>query len=410
MNAQQPVTSVFCQLNSITDKNDTRPIQFPDRYVVGCGEPGADPYCNRPVGTVGPRINLFYGLNNFTNISRADIWNQLHESQQGRVIWIDDIPVSSPFSGTALGAIVVQPELCVGGLNQTFLSTAACVIGATWANMTAFMQTQHTPDSFSWDGPIQAQVSPTTFLSLNWSRPGVKLSQAWAEGLNPMTTIQNRTVVDNLLRWTPLVTNVCPPNGTYLNTTVYGYDEYSNGSLTSSILQRPYMQEALLASLVANGMAFPDAIPAPYFYSSDGAFPWSNPSDESNGAANPPGPVLTAQGVIPGYAHGHSGVPVKVALGVLIVYVLFALGFVLYTIITGQSELTWGSIAELTALALNSSPTRAMKNTSAGISQVETFRRTVSVREVEQHHRLELVFDQDSNSSLHRRVNVGQAY
>jgi hypothetical protein len=413
MNSQQPVTSVFCQLNSITGENDTRPIQFPDRYVVGCGELGADPYCNRPVGTVGPPINLFYGLSNFTNISRADIWNQLRESQQGRVIWVDDIPVSSPFNGTALGAIVVQPELCVDSLNQTFLSTAACVIGATWANMTAFMQTQYRPDYSYLDGPIQAQVSPTTFLSLNWSSPGVKLSQAWAEGLNPMTTIQDRTVVDNLLRWTPLVTNVCPPNGTYVNTTVYGYDEVSVGSLTSSIRQRPYMQEALLASLIANGMAFPDVDPDPYFYESDEMFPWFDPHDESNGAyafGTPPGPVLTTQGVIPGYAHGHSGVPVKIALGVLIVYVLLALGFVFYTIITGQSELTWGSIAELTALALNSSPTRAMKNTSAGISQVETFRRTVSVREVEQHHRLELVFDQDSNSSLHRRVNAGRAY
>jgi hypothetical protein len=51
-----------------------------------------------------------------------------------------------------------------------------------------------------------------------------------------------------------------------------------------------------------------------------------------------------------------------------------------------------------------------LKNTSAGISQLETFRKTVSVREVEKHRRLELVFDQDFDSDLHKRVVVGRGY
>jgi hypothetical protein len=429
MNSPQPVTSVFCQLNPIMNENDTRPIQFPDRYIVGCGDPEADPYCYLSNETQADQINLFYGLYNFTNISRADIWNQFKQDQQGRVIWIDDLPVSSPFNGTALGAIIIQPELCSDSPNQTYLSTSACVIGATWSNMTAFMQTQYQPDSSVSDGPIQTELSPTTFLAINWSSPRVKLSKAWAEGLNPVTSIQDRTVVDNLLRWTPPVSNICPPDGTYGD--INGYTNADNpGPQTPSVLQRPFIQEALLASLVANGMSYPNVLPYTYETQSGSSFPWGMITNDSfivpyvnrqrPGSSDSsfveyylttaPGPVITIHGVLPGYAHGHSGVPVKIALGVLILYVLFASGFVLYTFITGRSDLTWSSIAELTALAINSSPTRALENTSAGISQVEMFRKTVSVREVEKHRRLELVFDQDSDSDLHRRVVVGRRY
>jgi hypothetical protein len=383
-----------------------------------CGrlwDPEADPYCYLSNETEVAQINLFYGLSNFTNISRAELWNQLQEDPQGRVIWIDDLPVSSPFNGTALGAIITQPEVCSDGRNQTFLSTSTHVIGATWSNMTAFMQTQLQPDTSLSDGPIQTEISPNTFLGLNWSYPGVKLSNAWAEGLNPRTGIQGRTLVDNLLRWAPLVTNICPPNGTYDGVDV---DSIESPFSPTLVRQRPFMQEALLASLVANGMAYPvvPRLPDVFYYDAEAPSPSSRftgePLDDGSLSylINPPGPVITIHGVMPGYAHGHSGVPVKIALGVLILYVLFASGFVLYTFTTGRSELTWSSIAELTALAISSSPTPVLKNASAGISHVETFRKTVSVREVEKHGRLELVLDQDSDNDLHRRVVVGRGY
>jgi hypothetical protein len=34
----QAFSSVLCQLNTIKDENDTRPIQFPDTYVAGSWE------------------------------------------------------------------------------------------------------------------------------------------------------------------------------------------------------------------------------------------------------------------------------------------------------------------------------------------------------------------------------------
>jgi hypothetical protein len=416
MNSPQPFTSVLCQLNAIFGENDTRPIQFPDRYVVGCGDPDVDSTCYLSNIVQSNPINVHYGLTNFTNITRADIWSQSQQDPQGRVIWIDDIPVSAPFTGSALGAIIIQPELCNDGSSQTFLSTSACVIGGTWANMTSFVQTNvATSDYIISDGVLQSDILSTTFSkTIDWSRQGVKLSKAWAESLNSVTEIQGRTVVDNLLRWTPLVHNICPTNGSYEFTEVEGsYVFIDTGDLTYH--ERPFMHEAILASLVANGMAYPLVLPQVYRYdylASPGSS-WEKITEDvfnRNFLANPPGPIIQIRSIIPGYAHGLSGIPVKIAISVLLVYCLLSLGFVFFTFITGQSELTWNSIAELTALAINSSPTAALKNTSAGISRVETFRRTVSVREVERHRRLELVFDQDQDSELHKRVVVGRGY
>jgi hypothetical protein len=137
------------------------------------------------------------------------------------------------------------------------------------------------------------------------------------------------------------------------------------------------MHEAPLASLVANGLAYPFARPDVYLYVDYSAPKWEKiaGSDIRSYVASPRGLILQVHAILPGYAHEHSSVPIKIALGVLLLYVLFASRFALYTVYTGQSDLTWSSIAELTALAINPSPTRALENTSAGIDQVETFRK-----------------------------------
>lgn len=79
--------------------------------------------------------------------------------------------------------------------------------------------------------------------------------------------------------------------------------------------------------------------------------------------------------------------------------------------ITGRKSSAWDTITGLTALAMNSTPTKLLENTSAGISNLDTLRNLVSVRGVEKHERLELVFEKDEDiHGLTRRVRVGQAY
>jgi len=61
-------------------------------------------------------------------------------------------------------------------------------------------------------------------------------------------------------------------------------------------------------------------------------------------------------------------------------------------VIGGWSSDTWGTPGELIALSANSSPTKLLQNTCAGIEGPKTWTRIVSVQETSEAH-LEIVFD-----------------
>jgi hypothetical protein len=176
------------------------------------------------------------------------------------------------------------------------------------------------------------------------------------------------------------------------------------------------MHEASLASLVVNGMShavdnteiwrwFPEnwAVSG-WTYTGTTVHPQQS-------QVNPPGTVLHFRGFLPGYAFNLDGIPIKIAVPILIIYCLYTTSYVLYTFITGRSSRVWSTMAEFTTLAINSSPTKVLKNTSAGIRQINTFRQPVSVREVENHGRLELVFERDEKKGeMFKRVVIGRGY
>jgi hypothetical protein len=400
----QPVVSVLCNMNSITDENDTRPIQFPNTYIAGCGGlwRGVDE-CSY---YMPPPLNTGWATTNYTGISRNQIWNQAKDFGEGRIIWVDDIPVQGP-TGLALGAIVVQPQVCGTATNKTFLTTSACVIAGVWANATTTAQ-MDSSSSFS----AQSSFDPTTFGNLSeWSRPPVKLSKAWAESLNPLTGMENRTVADNLLRWMPVTKNLCPLNGDFEIATEDGsYPENTDDYRFADT--RPFMHEALLASLVANGMSYAADNASRYRYwnpDGEGGWMYTNLTTRQDAfLSNPPGIVLTFHGHLPGYAMTLDGIPIKIAIPILLLYCIYTIAYLAYTFISGRSSRVWSTMSGFTALAINSTPTEVLKHTSAGIKHTETFRNMVSVREVENHDRLELVFDQDVRAL--KKVMVGRGY
>ena len=174
------------------------------------------------------------------------------------------------------------------------------------------------------------------------------------------------------------------------------------------------MHEALISSLVANGMAH-----------SAGAFEqwqelgkaketlWMRTGSQSEyaEAKGPPGRVFVFQGSSKGYAWSMDGTPVKLSVAVLVLYCVYVSVYVLYTFLTGHSSMAWSSISELVALAVNSMPTPSMDNTRGGISRTETLQTLVTVREVEKHQRLELVFPEDrQDRGPTKRVSWNVAY
>ncbi|KEF60305.1 uncharacterized protein A1O9_01865 [Exophiala aquamarina CBS 119918] len=389
----QPFSSVRCMFNPIHGENDTDPIQFPNTYVAGCL---GDLECLKANSALNEA-----GKSNFSGISKQSIWEQAQQIPGGRIIWVDGIEISSPDNGTALGAIVIPSEVCPQS-NISSLMVSACVIGGRWASTKSFIRsTSNGLDLLN--GLVENLVSVDSLAELpQWSNPSVKLSKAWAESLEAITDVLNRTVVDNLIRQMPITDNICP-NGT------------SEGRYQIS-LRRPFMYERLLATLVANGMSHAaGAIEEWFWYPSPkqtGGWVFTDPNTfEQKSQKSPPGVVLTFEGHLPGFAWNLDGIPIKIVLPVLMVYCLYTLSYVLFTFITGRSSMAWRSISQMTALAINSTPTDVLDNTSAGIEHKKTFAKPISVREVENHRRLELIFtqDEDKRGPL-RRVNVGRGY
>lgn len=110
-----------------------------------------------------------------------------------------------------------------------------------------------------------------------------------------------------------------------------------------------------------------------------------------------------------GYGYDLSSVTTKLSLAVVMIYLSATLAFIIYTLITGQTSLSWDSVAELVALALNSRRPETLQNTSVGINTLATFRQPVNVR-VNDKQSLEIVFDAAKKSDGFEQVVPNAKY
>lgn len=74
-------------------------------------------------------------------------------------------------------------------------------------------------------------------------------------------------------------------------------------------------------------------------------------------------------------------------------YCVLLFGHIVYCAVSGVSSTAWDSVAELVALAMNSSPTKILQNTCAGIMGRKALKTSVKVVATTPGH-LELVFGQ----------------
>ncbi|KAL8787423.1 MAG: hypothetical protein Q9213_002200 [Squamulea squamosa] len=109
-----------------------------------------------------------------------------------------------------------------------------------------------------------------------------------------------------------------------------------------------------------------------------------------------------------GYAYNTLTVPPRIAIAILTAYCLLVVGHTLYHAVTGISSNCWDTIAEVTALAMNSTPTTALRNTCAGITELHIFKLPVRIlvskdEEGEGEH-LELVFGRVEDEKMEERT------
>ena len=117
-----------------------------------------------------------------------------------------------------------------------------------------------------------------------------------------------------------------------------------------------------------------------------------------------------------GFAYNTRGATPKVAIFFLLTYCTFALTHILYAGITGISSTCWDSISEVTALAVNSTPSALLRNTCAGITELSIFKipvRVLAVRDNESSdgEHLELVFGElDEKAIQHQVIKQNRVY
>lgn len=212
----------------------------------------------------------------------------------------------------------------------------------------------------------------------------VIVTEAWANYLNPFVQGLNRTVIDFLMSTDVPIKELNPRRQTFIA-------KYALAGLLanglSSIGTTSSLQGDIKSVTKPDGSNEPDGA---YWFSGKGDVFIVDPEESKDWVK------FRVDSKINGYAYNIRGAPPKFAITFLLAYCIIALSHVLYAAITGISSTCWDSIGEVTALAMNSTPTALLKNTCAGIMELDIFKipvRVLAIRDAEgEGEHLELVF------------------
>ncbi|KAM0804319.1 hypothetical protein BDR22DRAFT_959977 [Usnea florida] len=372
----QPYTKVSCGLDYIHGPSDESAIAFPITPGI---QASPDVYRAEYNDSILGVYSLLY-----PNVTKNQLLSTPGSPEDYRLRWVE-LP-QDPFNGSAIGAVIISPRSPTN-LTQEIL---VCNVGAGWgsshintssfAGGTTFTASIVNPSAYEVnDGPNpdqDSQVSQAEELAADtvieyWEpffpEKPVIVTEAWAIYLNPFLSSLNTTVINALMSTTP------------------PFEEFST---TVKLLVGKW----ILAGLVANGLASigatstlqgniktiknPDGsthIDGEYWFAGKGNMFIVNPEESIDWVK------LRVDSTIEGYAYNIRGTSPKVAITFLLIYCVIALSHVLYAGISGISSTCWDSIGEVTALAMNSTPTILLKNTCAGILELNIFKIPVRV-------------------------------
>lgn len=367
--AKQPIVRAVCA-DLIEYANETVPVNF----------------------AVGQNKESFSSASSYDsidhpNITTADVWRLSQGTKSYHIKWVD-----LKQWNVSLGAIFIPPN---GAYWSSFPPTA-CSIFAGWAPVPFNISTSDlTGRSY-----IQATVEgPGPWGIINWQHQdkvpvdwGVKISAEWAEALAPNVAGTNMTVEDILVNSYSAVDDS--------STWIASLSIRSQGKIVSGLvangMARAGFHIDLVSEAATNSMAEGDI---PYdaglynawvFGKTDNVFKVTSPNATAKYR-------LEVRSTMDGYAYTLHDVPTIVAVVILSLYCLYTLIFLTSSIISGVSSCSWDTIAELTVLAMLSSPPDRMKNASAGIETMELFQEPVSIKVGPREH-LEIVLARDNHA------------
>ncbi|KAL8727498.1 MAG: hypothetical protein Q9166_006022 [cf. Caloplaca sp. 2 TL-2023] len=406
----QPYSTAVCLPDTATSPDDKAPVEFPrlpnankDAVAANATYHGCRPGSEKPAQVIA-----------HPSVTRAQVFNLAEQSSQYKLHWIE--LEHERFSGSSIGAIIVLPRTD-SITDRKFL---VCNLSAGWGTSSIAESTYNGGNS-----AVRSSMTNTTDHAANnpsiqqtnvpagdfdqslasyfeyslpyYPQQVIDITRDWAQYLNPAIADLNTTVIDVLLQqW---IFSCSPRHSAGVALASLLVNGLANSGTGSQL-------QGSVRTVGPNGSA-----------GLDGNYWLSGKGDMFNveGLPTQDWVKLRVDSKLEGYAYNTVGGARKAAIAFLATYCLFALAHIVYAAWSGLSSSCWDSIAEVTALAINSSPTSALRNTCAGIKELYVFKLPVRVlvrndMEGEGEH-LELVFGKtDQEKPQECPIKVNRAY
>lgn len=319
----QPYTAASCVFDVAQNISDDAPLQFP-RIL----ETTSDLREDRAIVSI-------------QGLTLGQIINDISDDNSHfRVHWID---LPQNIFGTGIpGAVIVTPQ----GPKGPPYNIYQCTFNAGWGSSAILSDSErpgsvisHRTDYHSgasamgnYDafGYIYATVPDFTNASnLLFPEQRISVSKSWMEFLNPTMVLADNSTTTLISRYLSL----------------------SKLQLEEARVAR--MFSILISIALSNTIV---QIGAQVFDESNDLHPVCNNCL-----------VFEIENSIYGWLYSASGTTTKLAITVMLAYCVLVLGHIIYSTISGISSTAWDSTTEFVALTMNSSPTKILQNTCAGI-------------------------------------------
>ena len=404
----QPYTLASCAHDTIFGYEDQNPVAFPI-----------------PPGSIEQMLNtsnfndsiLSYQNHNmilpshgfiYPEISRSQILDTSGHPGEYRLRWIE-LP-EDPFNGTAIGAVVLLPRASENTTQEVLMCNLAAGWGTSKMNMSTFdggsdtvlSEVGLTPAGISLGAKIVEQTAPLTeeIAAVNqgyvvlplFPQRLIAVNADWAQYLNPSLSDSNTTVFNRLMASRLLIPDISVSARIVLTGLL------ANG--LARIGSTSQLQGTVKTAVQPDGS---ESLNGDYWFSGKGDIFIVDPVESEDWVK------LRVYSTMEGFAYNTTGATTKVAICFLLTYCIFALAHILYAGITGISSTCWDSIGEVTALAVNSTPSALLRNTCSGITELDIFKipvRVLALRDKENidGEHLELVFGNLDEKSIQNQV------
>ena len=421
----QPYTSTSCGIDVIRKSADQAPVYFPippgslDPQMMANTTVNSTAFKQEYHAIEGPENNYISGVE-YSGVSRSDLINAAGNFSDYRLMWFE-LP-RNLFNGSTIGASVLFPRYYAlgnhvptswsGESNQLVLF---CTLSAGWGtsllNVSSVAQegvssSVNLPQSdldhalYKGQDPSKLGLSNGNMLDMPlFPQKPITVSTDWANYLNPFLPDSNTTLFNALMQ---------SPEGVVVS------PDYT-GAVLSDLLANGLSRTSFWGQLQGTARSSYQSRSNQTFI--DGAYWLSGKGDVFQVTANESQTwtKLEVDSTVSGYSYSTRGTAPKLAIAFLLVYCILVVLHFAYAGVSGISSTSWDSVAEVTALAANSTPTKELQNTCAGITEHRIFELPVRVlvtpdEEGDGEH-LEMVFgDVDDEEAKKRRIMPGRVY